>query len=592
MGPRNKIISDRQGKKMKKIKLSTILIVAAILVFASVIGVTSAIAATVEGGSSELNVSYGNLSFENDVHILYAVGSDNANIKLLVWETPQSEYTYGTQDAMISPLSERKTINGKLYTIFKYNGLAAKQMADDVYVRTYIPDTGEYGAPFKYSILQYAYNKMGKTGVASTDAKLIKMLGAMLEYGAAAQEYHGYKVDDLANAEFVQIKLTGGTFEDGFSHGLFTVGSSVAVSAPDTDADGLAFEKWIDSEGNTVSTSAYFDLTVGNANAAYTAVYSEPYSKGLKYNTNGDGTCYVDGIGSCTDKNIVIPSRSPNGDTVTAIGSYAFYGCKTITGVTIPASVKVIESQAFTNCPNLAFVKFGENSQLTAIEDQAFHGCKKLMSVEIPENVTSIGSTSFYNCIKLVEVFNKSSLSIEKGSSSYGYVGNHAMNIYTPDSGSSKLDQTSDGYVFCSNSSSVFLIGYVGDQTDIVLPDSYNGNSYDIRSYAFYECTGLTSVTFGQNSNVTIIGSKAFGGCSNLTSIKIPSTVTSIGESAFINCTNMISAEIPSSVLSIGNMAFSGCSNLTIYAEAESKPSGWSSYWNYSNCTVNWGYNS
>jgi len=55
-----------------------------------------------------------------------------------------------------------------------------------------------------------------------------------------------------------------------------------------------------------------------------------------------------------------------------------------------------------------------------------------------------------------------------------------------------------------------------------------------IGNYAFYGCSGLTSITIP--NSVTSIGSRAFMDCSNLTSITIPSSVTSIGADAFYNC--------------------------------------------------------
>ena len=39
-------------------------------------------------------------------------------------------------------------------------------------------------------------------------------------------------------------------------------------------------------------------------------------SAGLLYTSNSDGTCYVSGIGTCTDTDIVIPDISPAGDVV------------------------------------------------------------------------------------------------------------------------------------------------------------------------------------------------------------------------------------------------------------------------------------
>ena len=81
----------------------------------------------------------------------------------------------------------------------------------------------------------------------------------------------------------------------------------------------------------------------------------------------------------------------------------------------------------------------------------------------------------------------------------------------------------------------------------------------------------------------------AFSNCSSLTSIVIPNSVTSIGSYAFYKCSSLTSIVIPNSVETIGDYAFYNCSSLTIYCEASSKPSGWNSFWNYSNRPVYWG---
>ena len=56
---------------------------------------------------------------------------------------------------------------------------------------------------------------------------------------------------------------------------------------------------------------------------------------------------------------------------------------------------------------------------------------------------------------------------------------------------------------------------------------------------AFQGCSGLTSVTFAPNSQLTSIGIQAFQNCSNLTSAVIGNGVTSIGECAFKNCNSL-----------------------------------------------------
>ena len=88
------------------------------------------------------------------------------------------------------------------------------------------------------------------------------------------------------------------------------------------------------------------------------------------------------------------------------------------------------------------------------------------------------------------------------------------------------------------------------------------GNSVtSIGDHAFYGCSGMTSVTIG--NSVKSIGQSAFEGCSGLTSVTIPNSVTSIGERAFYNCSGLTSVTIPNSVTSIGDMAFAFCSGLT-----------------------------
>ena len=82
-----------------------------------------------------------------------------------------------------------------------------------------------------------------------------------------------------------------------------------------------------------------------------------------------------------------------------------------------------------------------------------------------------------------------------------------------------------------------------------------------IGKYAFFWCSGLTSITIP--NSVTSIGEHAFANCSSLTSITIPNSVTSIGDGAFSGCSGLTSITIPNSVTSIGNGAFLGCSGLT-----------------------------
>ena len=78
--------------------------------------------------------------------------------------------------------------------------------------------------------------------------------------------------------------------------------------------------------------------------------------------------------------------------------------------------------------------------------------------------------------------------------------------------------------------------------TSVNIPNfvTYDSETYSVTSigeYAFWACTGLTSVTIG--NGVTSIEYFAFYGCSGLTSIDIPNSVTNIGYAAFHGVQNI-----------------------------------------------------
>ena len=100
----------------------------------------------------------------------------------------------------------------------------------------------------------------------------------------------------------------------------------------------------------------------------------------------------------------------------------------------------------------------------------------------------------------------------------------------------------------------------------VVIPEFviYNGTTYNVTSigsYAFRDCSSLTSITI--SNSVTSISGCAFSGCSSLVSITIPNSVSSIGSEAFSGCSGLTSITIPNSVTSINVYTFSGCSSLT-----------------------------
>ena len=116
------------------------------------------------------------------------------------------------------------------------------------------------------------------------------------------------------------------------------------------------------------------------------AVQAQDYSY-----TTGNGQVTITGFAGPGGA-VAIPSTI-DGLPVTTIGSGAFYGISSLTGVTIPDSVTGIGNYAFSGCTSLTRVTIGNG--VTALEEGVFNRCTRLAGVIIPNSVTNLGSGAF-----------------------------------------------------------------------------------------------------------------------------------------------------------------------------------------------------
>ena len=89
-------------------------------------------------------------------------------------------------------------------------------------------------------------------------------------------------------------------------------------------------------------------------------------------------------------------------DSVTSIGDYAFYNCRSLESITLPNNVISIGNDAFYDCNSLKEIIIPDS--VTSICDYAFSFCKSLTSVTLPDNITSISYGTFYDCESLEEI--------------------------------------------------------------------------------------------------------------------------------------------------------------------------------------------
>ena len=286
-------------------------------------------------------------------------------------------------------------------------------------------------------------------------------------------------------------------------------------------------------------------LVLAIKDKTYAATYGD-----LTYKVQDDGTIQITDCDTSVSGELTIPDTI-DGKKVTGIGDYAFGGCSSLTGITIPNSVTSIGGYAFEFCRSLTNINVEkENSSYSSIDGILFNktqtvimkypGEKKGTSYEIPNSVTYICSEAFYECSSLT-------------------------NITIPNSVTSIGERT---FINCSSLTNITIpnsVTSIGSQvfykcsslTSIIIPNSVTS----IGNGAFEWCSSLTNITIP--NSVTSIGAAAFHECSRLTNITIPDSVTSIGREAFYKCSRLTNITIPNSVTSIGDEAFSDCISLT-----------------------------
>ncbi len=253
-------------------------------------------------------------------------------------------------------------------------------------------------------------------------------------------------------------------------------------------------------------------------------------------------------FGSCASlKSVTI------GNGVTSIGSYAFGYCYDLQSVTIGNNVTSIEYSCFYYCRSLSKITFGE--KVSSIGSYAFYDCSSLTSITVPNSVQSISDGAFSDCYKLIEVINNGNLEIIEGSTENGGLGKYALNVKK--SGESDIVNRED-YLFYTYDEVNYLLGYVGNATELTLPESYNGANYEIFNYAFYHSV-VKKVAVPSGIK---IGEKSFEYADKLTEVDISEGVTEIAHYAFHKCSSLKKVSVPDSLTDMGVCVFYYCDAL------------------------------
>jgi hypothetical protein len=177
------------------------------------------------------------LSFEDEilVNFYYEISdtTDVAEQGMLVFNTNPGAADISKADDVYSGSAYTASTGWYLNTT---QGITAKEMGDTRYYAAYAKlNDGSYAYSnvYDYSPRKYATNLLAK---ASTSEAQKALCVAMLNYGAAAQEYFGYKTSDLMNAGLTAAqKALVVDYNAGYFTGAVAADSSKTTNFAKTD---------------------------------------------------------------------------------------------------------------------------------------------------------------------------------------------------------------------------------------------------------------------------------------------------------------------------------------------------------------------
>ena len=289
-------------------------------------------------------------------------------------------------------------------------------------------------------------------------------------------------------------------------------------------------------------------------------------------------------------------------DRLTRIGERAFEGCEELTGLVIPASLKIIEERAFADCVRLALpqrlpeqtaetafdrvatvstpvwetaggelIRYNGQSDvvvfpngITTIDERAFEDNDFIQKVILSDDIVAIGERAFYDCSRLESVvFGANVRTVE--TLAFGECSMLSDLNFTK-------TKTFDRLAYDAFDGTVWLNEYVDDS--IVIKDvfyKYIGDQKElhimnairvINDRAFYQEQNVDVVYFP--ASVALIGKEAFAGA-KITKFNFGTknvVLTEIRESAFENCRNLAYLDLRTftALETIGTRAFAGIS--------------------------------
>lgn len=236
------------------------------------------------------------------------------------------------------------------------------------------------------------------------------------------------------------------------------------------------------------------------------------------------------------------------------IPAYAFYACRGLETVSLPATLTEIGDFAFYGCQSLAYIPLAHTT-LTRVGERAFANSGALLGLSLPATVAYMGAGMLEGCGKLETL----SVPFVGGcTDDYPLTDEEKAAIEAGDATHPAESTAYLGHLFGATSHT-FTAGYL--PASLITVTVLEGCE-TIPANAFFECASVRE--FILPATVKTIGRRAFYGCEALSKMTIPASVTAIGDDAFHGCIRLVEVAFPAAdgTVELGVQTFMDCRSL------------------------------
>ncbi len=256
------------------------------------------------------------------------------------------------------------------------------------------------------------------------------------------------------------------------------------------------------------------------------------------------------------------------GNGLSALAERTFYGCVQLTSVALPQKISVLANSAFEGCSSMVRVTFAADSALTTLSPRVFANCRSLTELALPGRLATIDGTVFTGCSGLEKLsFGTGVSSMPMGllaecvslkDLTVPYVGIQSRNSTDPTQYPfGVLFSSAPRYGLAKTEQSYYnggarVTGLFYLPISLTKVTVLGGN---ILYGAFSKCAYLTEINIAP-TGTTVLGEKAFYGCSALKKVVLSENLVEIQADAFASCTSYDAFVLPATCTKLEKSAF------------------------------------